>query len=106
MSGCASMPPASRQRTITPAPLRPAVTLTTPKATTYYSVRETTTTKTFEEIEARGLRDQDGQRAAGLALAKSEMSWKGRGTSETDALCTSEPVTITLDLLVTLPRHE
>jgi len=94
MSGCASM---------LPPPPKPIVTLTTAHATTYYSVRGTTTSKIFEEIDAQGLRDQDGERAAGLASAKSAMAWTARATG---ALCTPQSVTITLDLVVTLPRHE
>jgi len=94
MLGCASM---------LPPPPKPIVTLTTAHATTYYSVRGTTTSKIFEEIDAQGLRDQDGERAAGLASAKSAMAWTARATG---ALCTPQSVTITLDLVVTLPRHE
>jgi len=86
-----------------PAPPKPVVTLTTNKTTTYYSVHETTTAKIFHAIEAHGLRDQDGERAAGLTAAKSEMTLNGR---ETGALCTPEFVKITLNLVVTLPRHE
>jgi predicted secreted Zn-dependent protease len=94
MSGCAG---------ILPAPPRPAVTLTSTTATTYYLLWGTTTSKIFEEIEAQRLRDQDGERAAGLAAARSEMTLNGR---ENGALCTPESVKVTLDLVVTLPRHE
>lgn len=99
-----------------PPPL--PVTLTTTKATTYYSVRGTTTSTIFEEIEANGLVEMDGKRAMGLAVANSEVKLNAReiveGRSrgwrrfETDdgALCTPELVTITLNLVVTLPRHE
>ena len=94
VSGCAS---------VSPAPTRPIVTLTTTRATTYYSLRETTTKRIFEEISAHRLIEQDGQHAVGLALARSKMTWKARAM---DAWCTPESVTITLDLVVTLPRHE
>jgi predicted secreted Zn-dependent protease len=89
--------------TVTPAPPQPTVTLTTTKATTYYSVRGTTTSKIFEEIEAHRLVEQDGTHAAGLAAANSEVKWNAR---ENGVLCTPGPVRITLDLVVTLPRHE
>lgn len=92
--------------------------LTTTKATTYYSVRGTTTRTIFEEIDSNGLVEMDGKRAMGLALADSEVTLNAREIVErwstgwrrfeTDdgALCTPELVTITLNLVVTLPRHE
>jgi hypothetical protein len=84
ISGCAStlatpsqpsVTPARREPTVTPAlpPPPPAVTLTTTKTTTYYSVRGTTTSTIFEEIEANGLVEMDGKRAMGLAVANSEV---------------------------------
>ena len=129
MSGCAgtlaapsqpSVPPARREPTVTPALPPPplAVTLTTTKATTYYSVRGTTTSTIFEEIEANGLVEVDGKRAMGLAVANSEVKlntreiverWSGgwrRFETDDGAPCTPESVTITLNLVVTLPRHE
>src|SRR5436309_2290808 len=110
ISGCASMLPHPPQPTVTPAPPQPTVTLTTTRATTYYSVHGTTTSKIFEDIKAHGLNEQDGKHAEGLTSAKSEMALKTLETSalytSEGALCTPESVTITLDLLVTLPRHE
>ena len=104
------MLPHPPQPTVTPAPPQPTVTLTTTRATTYYSVRGTTTNKIFEDIKAHGLNEQDGKHAEGLTSAKSEMALKALETSalytSEGALCTPESVTITLDLLVTLPRHE
>jgi len=93
-SGCASM---------LPGPPQPAVKLTITNATTFYSVQGTTTSKIFEEIKARGLLEQDGEHAMGLAAAQSEIVWRAR---ETGTVCTPESVTITLDLVVTLPMHE
>ena len=119
ISGCTSMLPHPPQPTVTPAPPQPTVTpgrpqptvtLTTTSATTYYSVHGTTTSKIFEDIKAHGLNEQDGKHAEGLTSAKSEMALKTLETSSLytseGALCTPESVTITLDLLVTLPRHE
>ena len=104
------MLPHPPQPTVTPAPPQPTVTLTTTRATTYYSVHGTTTSKIFEDIKAHGLNEQDGKHAEGLTSAKSEMALKTLETSalytSEGALCTPESVTITLDLLVTLPRHE
>jgi len=94
LSGCASM---------LPAPPQVTVRLATNTATAYYSVRATTTDKIFEEIKASGLREENGRFAAGLASAKSEIRWTAR---ETGALCTPQSVTIALDIVVTLPRHE
>jgi len=114
-----SLTPARRAPTVTPALPPPlVVTLTTTKATTYYSVRGTTTSTIFEEIDSNGLVEMDGKRAMGLALADSEVTLNAREIVErwstgwrrfeTDdgALCTPESVTITLNLVVTLPRHE
>ena len=102
--------PAPPQPTVTPGRPQPTVTLTTTRATTYYSVHGTTTSKIFEDIKAHGLNEQDGKHAEGLTSAKSEMALKALETSalytSEGALCTPESVTITLDLLVTLPRHE
>jgi len=132
ISGCAStlagpsqpsVTPARRGPAVTPAPPppQPSVKLITTTATTYYSVHGTTTSRIFEQIEANGLVETDGKRAMGLAVANSEVEWNARaivaGGSmgwrrfETDdvpagALCTPESVTITLNLVVTLPRHE
>ena len=88
ISGCAStlatpsqpsVPPARREPTVTPALPPPlAVTLTTTKATTHYSVRGTTTSTIFEEIEANGLVEIDGKRAMGLAVANSEVKLNAR----------------------------
>jgi hypothetical protein len=61
ISGCASM---------LPHPPQPTVTLTTTRATTYYSVHGTTTSKIFEDIKAHGLAEQDGKHAEGLTSAK------------------------------------
>jgi predicted secreted Zn-dependent protease len=129
ISGCAStlatpsqpsVTPARREPMITPALPPPplAVTLTTTKATTHYSVRGTTTSTIFEEIEANGLVEIDGKRAMGLAVANSEVKlnareiverwsrgWR-RFENDDGPLCTPESVTITLNLVVTLPRHE
>jgi predicted secreted Zn-dependent protease len=66
-------------------------------------VRGTTTNQIFEEIKAQGLLERDGEYAAGLASGKSKMQWSGR---DTGALCTLDSMTIILDLVVTLPRHE
>jgi len=85
--------PAPPQPTVTPGRPQPTVTLTTTSATTYYSVHGTTTTKIFEDIKAHGLSEQDGKHAEGLTSAKRP------------APCTLRRE-ITLDLLVTLPRHE
>ena len=80
------MLPHPPQPTVTPGRPQPTVTLTT-RATTYYSVHGTTTTKIFEDIKAHGLNEQDGKHAEGLTSAKSEMALK---TLETSALYTSE----------------
>ena len=81
------MLPHPPQPTVTPGRPQPTVTLTTTRATTYYSVHGTTTSKIFEDIKAHGLNEQDGKHAEGLTSAKSEMALKAL---ETSALYTSE----------------
>ena len=132
ISGCASTLPAPPQPSVpvrrepaavtpAPPPPQPFVKLTTTTPTTYYSVHGTTTRTIFEQIEANGLVETDGKRAMGLAVANSEVKlnalaivtepspgWRRFETDDvpTGALCTPESVTITLDLVVTLPRDE
>jgi predicted secreted Zn-dependent protease len=79
------------------------VTVTTTQKTTYYSVRGTTRKDIFEEIKANGLLDQDGQRSEGRTSAEYEMRML---TRESGTQCVPDSVRITLDIVLTLPRHE
>jgi predicted secreted Zn-dependent protease len=123
ISGCASMPPGARKAgapatpppraakavpppsDIAPAPLRPTVTLSITKATTYYPVHGATTTAIFEQINAQRLLERNGEHASGLTSATSDMRLR-MVSDESRAVCTPLEVALTLDLVVTLPRHE
>lgn len=93
--GCAGLPP---------APQREWVLLETSRSIQYYSVRGTTTTAIFDDIDRNGLFDTKARRAIGLTSAELRIDWK---TVETrPAPCSLESMTIRLDLVVTLPRHD
>jgi len=97
--GCAGLPP-----TLQPAPQREWVTLKTSSSTQYYSVRGTTTGAIFDEIERNGLFDDKARRAVGLTSGEWSIDWRGIETRP--AFCSPELMTITLNLVVTLPRHD
>lgn len=79
------------------------VLLQTSQATRYYDVRGTTTNPIFDYIERNGPTDGAGQRGSGLTSAKWSYVWKGDATR---AGCSIGSMTINVDLVVTLPRHE
>ncbi|HEV8587124.1 MAG TPA: DUF922 domain-containing protein [Methylomirabilota bacterium] len=85
LSGCASPP-------------QPPVVVKTNVSTQYYALHGTTSAAIFDEIDRNNLFETSGQRAIGLTTA----DWKL--TSE--GLCSAPSLTITLTLVVTLPRHE
>ena len=93
--GCAGLPP---------TPPRELVILKTNSSTQYYSVRGSTTEAIFDAIERNGLFDSKARRAVGVTAAEQHIDWKGMETHP--ALCSSEPMTLTLNILITLPRHE
>jgi predicted secreted Zn-dependent protease len=87
-----------------PAPPRQPAGLETSVSTRYYSVRGTTTAAMLASIDANGLVDASGQRAAGVTAAE----WK-LTSDDVDARavpCVFPSLTVTLNLVVTLPRHE
>ncbi len=92
---CSSPPPAP--------PQQPAV-VETSVSTRYYPVRGTTTAAIFAAIDANGLADTRGQRAVGVTFAE----WKlTSGDVDVRAVpCVFPSLTVRLDLVVTLPRHE
>ena len=94
--GCAGLPP---------TPQRDWVMLKTSSSTQYYSVRGTTTSVIFDDIERNGLFDSKGRRAVGLTSGKWSIDWKSVETTR-PSTCSLESMTIALDLVVTLPRHE
>jgi predicted secreted Zn-dependent protease len=96
LGGCAGLPP---------TPQREWVILKLSSSTQYYSVRGTTTGAIFGDIERNGLFDSKDRRAVGLTAAEWSIDWKG-GIGTRPALCSPEPMTITLNLVVTLPRHD
>jgi len=93
--GCSSLPP---------APQRERIILTTSRSTQYYSVRGVTTDAIFDDIERNGLFDHNARRAVGLTSADWGIDWKGIETRP--GLCGPESMTITMKLVVTLPRHD
>ena len=94
-TACSSPPP-------TPAPQPAAVE--TSASTTYYPVRGTTTVAIFAAIDSSGLVEKTGRRGVGLTSAE----WKlTSGDVDTRVVpCVFPSLTVTLHLLVTLPRHE
>ena len=78
--------------------------LKTSSSIQYYSVRGTTTSVIFDDIERNGLFDSKARRAVGLTSAEWSIDWKGIETHR--AFCSPESMTITLKLVVTLPQHD
>ena len=95
VAGCASAPPAG--------PPSSPVTLRTTTATQYYAVHGKTTAEIFEHIDRNGLFEKSGERAIGLTSAEWSLLWQGRDTG--GLVCDPPPMTITVVLVVTLPRH-
>lgn len=95
LAGCSSPPP---------APPRQPVAVETSVSTRYYQVRGTTTAAIFASIDANGLVEKSGQHAIGLTSVDWKMS---SGEVDVRAVpCTFPSLTVTLQLVVTLPRHE
>ena len=78
--------------------------LKTSTATRYYAVRGLTTTAIFDDIDKNGLFDNMGRRALGQASANWSMDWQG--TEVRSGLCEQSPMSITLNIVVTLPEHK
>lgn len=93
--GCASR---------SPAPQRDRVVLKTASVTRYYAIQGLTTRAIFTEIEKNGLIDSKAHRAVGLTSADWNMDWKGLERQR--GICDPRMMTITLDLVVTLPQHK
>ena len=87
-----------------PAPPRQAAVVETSVSTRYYPVRGATTAAIFAAIDANGLAETSGQRALGLTTAE----WKlNSGDVDVRAVpCVFPSLTVTLHLVVMLPRHE
>jgi len=95
LTACSSPPP---------APPRQSVVAETSVSTRYYPVRGTTTPAIFAAIDANGLVETSGQRALGLTSTE----WKvNSGDVDVRAVpCVFPSLTVTLHLVVMLPRHE
>jgi predicted secreted Zn-dependent protease len=95
LTACSSPPP---------APPRQPVVVETSVSTRYYPVRGTTTPTIFAAIDANGLVETSGQRALGLTSSE----WKlTSGDVDVRAVpCVFPSLTVTLHLVVMLPRHE
>ena len=87
-----------------PAPQRERVVLKTASFTRYYAIQGMTTRAIFAEIEKNGLVDSKAHRAVGLTSADWNMDWKG--LERQPGICDPRMMTITLDLIVTLPQHK
>ena len=88
-----------------PAPPRQPVGVETSVSTRYYPVRGTTTAAIFTAIDANGLVEtRSGQRAVGMT----SVEWKlTSGDVDVRAVpCVFPSLTVTLHLVVMLPRHE
>ena len=87
-----------------PAPPRQPAVVETDVSTRYYPVRGTTTSAIFAAIDANGLVETSGQRAVGLTSAE----WKlNSGDVDARAVpCIFPSLTVTLHLVVMLPRHD
>ena len=95
LTACSSPPPAP--------PRQPAV-VETSVSTRDYPVRGTTTAVLFAAIDANGLVETSGQHAVGVTSAE----WKlTSGDVDVRAVpCVFPSLTVTLHLVVMLPRHE
>jgi predicted secreted Zn-dependent protease len=95
LTACSSPPPAP--------PLQPAV-VETSVSTTYYPVRGTTTAAIFTAIDAKGPVETTGRRAVGMT----SVEWKlTSGDVDARAVpCVFPSLTVRLNVVITLPRHE
>jgi len=80
------------------------VVLKTSNVTRYYPVRGLTTTAIFDDIDKNGLFDSMGRPALGQASVDWKMDWQGSGARS--GLCDQAWMTITLNIVVTLPEHK
>jgi predicted secreted Zn-dependent protease len=79
------------------------VRLHTNSSTKAYPVKGSTSETIFDYIERNGPTDDSGQRGSGLTAAKWSYVWKGSASREG---CGIASLTVSLDLTVTLPKHE
>jgi len=87
-----------------PAPPRQPAGVETSVSTRYYPVRGATTAAIFAAIDGNGLVETSGQRPVGLTTAE----WKlTSGDVDVRAVpCVFPSLTVALQVVVTLPRHE
>jgi predicted secreted Zn-dependent protease len=79
------------------------ITLSSTLSTKYYSVTGTTTAQIFETIDRNGPRDDRGLAGSGLTAATWSYRWQPQPVSDG---CLIQSMAISLDIIVTLPRHE
>jgi len=79
------------------------VTLNVTTATRYYSIRGETARAIFDSLEQQSPKDDKGRRAGGLTSSSWRLDWV---LQDSPAGCRPYPITIALDLVVTLPEHE
>ena len=78
--------------------------LRTTSFTRYYAIQGLTTRAIFADIEKNALIDSKAHLAVGLTSADWNMDWKGLERQR--GICDPRMMTITLDLVVTLPQHK
>ena len=100
LAGCIG---GDRTRAIPPPLPHDRIRLETSVRTQYYAVRGTTTGAIFDYMERNGPIEDTGQRVHGLASAQSSFVWT---KSTGHGACSIAAMTMTLNLVVTLPRHE
>src|SRR5262245_39942223 len=95
LTACSSPPP---------APLPQPAVVEASVSTTYYPVRGTTTATIFTAIDANGPVETSGRRAVGMT----SVDWKlTSGDVDARAVpCVFPSLTVKLNVVVTLPRHE
>lgn len=78
------------------------IQLSTNTSTRYYTVTGVTTAEIFDSIDKNGPRDDKGVKGSGLTAATWGYRWQPQPTSDG---CVISSMTISLDIVVTLPRH-
>lgn len=72
-------------------------------ATRYYTVTGRTTAEIFDSIDRNGPRDDKGVKGSGLTAASWGYRWQPQNSPDG---CVIASMTISLDIVVTLPRHD
>jgi predicted secreted Zn-dependent protease len=107
-SGCAGLQPAPPE-VVTPPIVKPPVEIVrveTSTSTRFYSVTGKTTGAIFEQILGNGLFEKNGLRAMGLTSGEWGVAWQAFDAGASGGWCNPSSVTVTMHIVVTLPRHQ